>query len=166
MISLLNFAEYISLIPFIYWCFLYIYYFLYSLNIVPFIFSIKYIFGFTTIVFLSERLKKIVFKKLQPISKRPKEACGCDFFSLRGDVGGKPGLPSTHMAIVSYFSFFNMMIISKYTSQKNSIIFYSLNLAFLLLTGWSRYYKKCHNIEQIIAGTLLGSIYAYLFYIV
>ena len=166
MFSKLNFAEYISLIPFVYWCFLYVYYFLYTLDVLPFLFSIKYIFGFTTIVFLSEHLKKIVFEKLKPISKRPKEACECDFFSLKGDVGGKPGLPSTHMAIVSYFTFYNILIISKYCSQINSIIFYLLNLGFLCLTGWSRYYKKCHNMEQIIAGTLLGSTYAYLFYII
>ena len=166
MISKLKLAEYISLVPFVYWCFLYLYYFLYTLNIVPFVFSIKYIFGFTTIVFISEHLKKVVFKKLQPISQRPKEACACDFFSIKGDVGGKPGLPSTHMAIVSYFAFYNMMIISKYCSQKNSIMLNSLNIGFLLLTGWSRYYKKCHNIEQIIAGTLVGSMYSFFFYII
>jgi len=166
MISILNFAEYISLIPFIYWSFLYIYYFLYTLNIVPFVFSIKYIFGFTTIVFISENIKKLVFEKMKPISKRPEGACGCDFFSLKGNVAGNPGLPSTHMSIVSYFSFYNMLIINTYCSQQNRLTFHTLNLTFLILTGWSRYYKKCHNLEQISTGILLGSMYAYLFYLI
>jgi hypothetical protein len=166
MITILNIAEYISLIPFVYWSFLYIYYFLYTIKIVPFVFSIKYIFGFTTIVFISENLKKIVFEKMKPLSKRPKDACGCDFFSIKGNVGGNPGLPSTHMSIVSYFAFYNMLIINTYCLEQNRLTFHSLNIIFLIFTGWSRYYKKCHNIEQILTGILLGSIYAYMFHLI
>jgi membrane-associated phospholipid phosphatase len=86
-------------------------------------------------------------------SPRPIEAYDCDMFCNNGPQGGKPGMPSTHMAVASAFS---ILYLPKPLSISitQPIAFY-----FLILVGAmasARYYKKCHTIEQIVAGTLFG----------
>lgn len=101
-------------------------------------------------MFSGEAIKYYIIGDASP---RPIEAYDCDMFCNNGNQGGKPGMPSTHMAVASAFS---ILYLPKpiSTSITQPIAFY-----FLLLVGAmasARYYKKCHTIEQIIAGTLFG----------
>ena len=158
-------ANYISLIPLVYWIFIYVYYCVSFIGIVKPLFTLKYIFGFTTIVFISELLKKLMSPYLGKVAKRPEGARDCDFFSCNGNVEGNPGLPSTHMAIVGFFVTYNLFIIKSPISKVNQHLFYFLNVVLLVLTAWARFYKRCHNLSQILTGTILGGIYASIIFI-
>jgi membrane-associated phospholipid phosphatase len=39
-----------------------------------------------------------------------------------------------------------------------------VNIILIIMMAWARYYKKCHNITQIIGGTIYGLGLAYLFF--
>ena len=161
----LKLADGISMIPMNYGCLMVIYYILYQLGVVPYIFSIKYIIGFTTIVALSEFIKLAVYPYTD-LAKRPIGAYNSNFLANNGNVEGKPGLPSTHTASVSYFATYNFLIMCNTHLIEHTAIFHLLNIGILLGTAWSRYYKKCHSITQILTGAIFGMVYATFFYYV
>lgn len=121
-----------------------------------------YFFGLMVALFAPELVKRLT-KIINPESLywyRPKGAKGCDFQSLKGFAEPfTPGFPSGHMTLTSYVMVFNiLMILQKKVRYSNLIII--VNILFIIAMGWARYYKKCHNILQIIGGTLLGAIIA------
>ena len=108
---------------------------------------------------------------LYDITRRPKGAYNCDYFSRKGTVKyGTPGFPSGHLTTVTFFAIY--IILYRYHKKNTDIIdfiknnktFILTNLLLIIATGWARYHKKCHNLFQIIGGILLGSLYAYIFY--
>jgi len=104
--------------------------------------------------------------KMYEITRRPKGSGNCDYLSRNGpSEPNANGFPSGHMTSVSLFAMF--MIFSKYyVSNYSSIIefimgeylFIIINLGVIVLTAFARYYKKCHSIIQICAGTVFGSL--------
>jgi membrane-associated phospholipid phosphatase len=84
---------------------------------------------------------------------RPAGATGCDAFCLKGPVGGEPGFPSGHMTISSMF------VAALWLRYHNPLILW-IGVPWLIAMGWSRWAKRCHNIEQIMAGTLTGVLSA------
>lgn len=157
------FADLVSLLPLNYTIIMSIYYPLSVYSYVPELFNIRYISGYGSILIISELLKKLIYP-FTPLARRPEGACNCDLISKNGDVSGKPGLPSTHMAVISYFAVYNLMLLNNYNITKNKHIFILLNILLIILTGWARYIKKCHSIFQIVSGTILGSIYSFFVY--
>ena len=83
-------------------------------------------------------------KYILPTCLRPRGAKGCDIFNRSPDDNGKPGMPSGHSASIAFYgAFYNI----------TSPIF----LAYVALVAMSRYYKRCHSIEQILAGLAIGA---------
>ena len=158
---LLHTANYISLIPLTLIQLSCIYYVFYLFDMLPTFFSLRFIVGIISSIYMSQYLKKIIFP-FSKLARRPDKACNCNFYANNGIVEGQPGLPSTHMAIVGFLFMFSHLTITKYID--NTIFFYLVNTLFLLLTAWSRYYKKCHSLLQIILGGILGILYGYLVY--
>ena len=113
----------------------------------------------------SELLKCIPYPStFHKYTMRPKDAQNCDFFSLSGNLyKNLPGFPSTHMSITSFFVTYNIL------SSENTDI-YTLNnislITLLILMGWSRIHKKCHNLIQVIGGSLYGGFLGYCFKII
>ena len=159
----LKLADYISMLPMNYWGLMILYYILYEFKLLPYLFSIRYIIGFTSLIVISEVIKIIVYPYTK-LAKRPIGANNSNFLANNGNVEGKPGLPSTHAAIAAYFYTYNFFILYKTNLIKNTGIFHILNAIILLGTGWARYYKKCHSVIQIITGVIFGILYATLFY--
>ena len=95
---------------------------------------------------------KLLFGTNPPFA-RPTGASGCDAFCLKGPVGGEPGFPSGHM------TFSSMFVTALWLRYHNPLILW-IGIPWLLAMGWSRWAKRCHNIEQIVAGTLTGAISA------
>jgi len=96
-------------------------------------------------------------------TKRPIDASDCDYFSSNGFKGGDPGFPSGHMTSTSYVVMYSIL----YLLQKKPFFYIPiilLNIALLIIMGWARMVKKCHNFVQVIGGILLGSIMAHYFY--
>ena len=159
----------------------------------PNYFPLPYITGLLLSVVISQMLK-LVFYPLFPEAKRPKGACGCDFLSSKGLVEGNPGFPSGHMTITAYFAIYNILCLLENLNNDNEInpyknisnneinsnvsslenmtitssnkiyVFIFVNLLLIFLMGWARHYKKCHNLIQIIGGTIFGSIVALFFF--
>jgi membrane-associated phospholipid phosphatase len=95
---------------------------------------------------LSEFIKYALIKGASP---RPKGASDCNLWCNDGKQEGNPGMPSGHSSTVTFFSAFY------YQQTTNPWIRAGLVL-YALLVMWSRYEKKCHSVNQIVSGSLLG----------
>jgi membrane-associated phospholipid phosphatase len=100
---------------------------------------------------------------------RPQGASGCDYYSAKGLVpDNSPGMPSGHMGTTAFFIIYNYLYLNNnyknLTHYKPLIIIVFSGL--ITIMGWARYKKKCHNIYQIIIGSIYGGIMGYLFYLI
>ena len=104
-------------------------------------------------------------KKWYNITMRPTGACDCDYLSSKGPVINKCGMPSGHMGTTSFFAVSNIINLLK-NKNKNYIntILILLNIGLIIIMGWARIIKLCHNLPQVIIGTLYGSVVSYLFF--
>lgn len=135
-------------------------------NLLDLVFFIYYMLAGLIVVFF----KFLPYpKSWRYITDRPIGATNCDNFSRSGLCKpGTPGMPSGHMTQTTIFAI--VMILGRYFSTKGrknnfeNILFYGVNGALVLVMAFARYYKKCHNIPQIIAGFLLGLGLGSLFY--
>jgi membrane-associated phospholipid phosphatase len=95
---------------------------------------------------ISECAKHIFIKDASP---RPYGATNCDVLCTNGNQEGRPGMPSSHSAIVAFFAVFYVQHVTN-PWIRAMIIFYAI------LVMMSRYHKRCHTIPQIIVGGLVG----------
>ena len=91
-------------------------------------------------------LIKILFGN-RGIFGRPRGAVGCDAFCVGGQVGGQPGFPSGHMMNVALFVG-AMWTRSPYVRW--------VGVPWLAAMAWARWFKRCHNWQQIVGGGVLG----------
>ena len=123
--------------------------------------NIKYFYGLVFSTYLAQ-----AFKYLTPYPKwsykyvmRPEGATDCDYLSCGGLAKpNSPGMPSGHMTTTSFVVIYN--ILKNNYSPKIVIT----NIILLCFMGWARITKKCHNLSQVICGTILGSLIAALFF--
>ncbi len=105
------------------------------------------------------KLLKILFYK----HKRPKGACDCDIFNSKGSAEEHPGMPSGHVATLTFFFVF-LWILSwqngEFTSIIDHVLFIAIASLLIAAMGMARYYKKCHNTMQIVAGIVVGTVIA------
>ena len=133
-------------------------------NKLPFKENAKYFYGLILSTFSAQTLKYLVpyptwFYKY---SMRPEGACDCDYLSISGPVSeNTPGLPSGHMSTTSYFVTYHILHILKNDYNKLLIL---PNIILLIGMGWARIKKLCHNLTQVISGTFLGALIAYIFF--
>jgi membrane-associated phospholipid phosphatase len=126
--------------------------------------SIKYFYGLILSTSLAQCLKYLIpypnwFHKY---SMRPEGASNCDYLSCGGLVKeNTPGFPSGHMTTTAYFVIYNILYIIKNKINKLLII---PNIFLLVLMGWARIYKLCHNLVQVISGTILGTLIGIIFF--
>ena len=102
--------------------------------------------GLLAITCISEFIKYNVIGEL---SIRPKGAKDCNLLCTDGKCEGKPGMPSTHSAIVSFFVGF-------YINQTENVCIQLILLFYAYLVMLSRHLKRCHTIYQIGTGSALG----------
>jgi membrane-associated phospholipid phosphatase len=125
--------------------------FLYLVPIVLFLYTqnLQDILGLVGLVGttgLSEFLKHYVIKEESP---RPSGATDCNLLCNDGNQEGRPGMPSSHSAEVAFFAGY-------YWDQVRHPILQVALVVYAVLVMTSRYLKRCHTLEQIGAGTLLG----------
>ena len=153
--NLLNIADYISALPV-------------AFSFYMFFNLVRYKNRFFTLGFVgllvssvsADFLKRLPYpKKWEFFTLRPNGANNWDILS-RNDYSNKinpPGFPSGHMSTVSFFSSYIMMA-SETTRFEKVVLF-----ALIFLTAWARWFKGVHNIPQILAGTSLGILIAFIF---
>lgn len=146
--NLIEFYDYFSAIPLLFYLGL-TYQSLCRREIHSFLFALYILFA-DIIVSL---LKRLPYSKSSPFyihTRRPKGATRCDYLSRNTDYSDEsPGFPSGHMTTTALFSTYQVMK----NPSLNYIIIHGL---LLIIMGMARYYKKCHTILQIGAGTILG----------
>ena len=89
------------------------------------------------------------------IAARPAGAAACDLFCMGPPVGGKEGMPSGHMATATFF------VTAMYTHLGGNSWILVVGVPWIIAMAWSRWFKKCHNIWQLLAGALLGIVAAW-----
>jgi membrane-associated phospholipid phosphatase len=125
--------------------------------------NIKYFYGLVVSTHLAQAFKYLIPypKWTYGYTMRPEGATDCDYLSCGGLVKpNSPGMPSGHMATTSYFVIYNILYIIK--NNYNKMLIFG-NIILLIFMGWARIEKKCHNLSQVIAGTILGSLMGVLF---
>jgi len=83
-------------------------------------------------------------------SVRPQGAKNCNLLCNDGPQAGRPGMPSSHSAEAVFFSSF-------YYQQTTSPFIRTLLVIYAILVMISRYVKRCHTIQQVFGGALLGA---------
>jgi hypothetical protein len=95
--------------------------------------------GIIVTMIITESIKLWVL----PTWSRPEGAKGCDLLCMSRNDEGKPGMPSGHMSSLAFYGGFY-----KITNP----LFY----VYGLLVALSRWGKRCHSVDQILGGTVLG----------
>jgi membrane-associated phospholipid phosphatase len=100
---------------------------------------------------------KALTSDLGILFKRPKGALNCDTFCKNGDVSGRNGFPSGHVATTSFF--FAILWMMETDQRRKQYISIVSALAILLMM-LARTQKKCHNWFQSVAGLAYGIVFA------
>lgn len=119
---------------------------------------------------VTEIIKRLPWpESLWEVTRRPEGAFNTDYFSRNGPAKkDAPGFPSGHMTSMAGFCVY--MILRKMGERSleefisEEPLFFWMNIFFIFLMGFARWYKKCHNLPQIIGGIVYGSITGYLYY--
>lgn len=144
-------------------------YFIYSFDAIL-------ILGLAICLFLHDFMKEVTTGWYAPIFKRPDGANNCSLFNTGGLVDHKSGFPSGHVTVISFFM--NVLWLrnknketrqtednNDYSSNNHmswkSLVLYNLPI---VLMGYARIMKGCHNLIQVTVGYLLGLGVANLLY--
>ena len=84
---------------------------------------------------------------------RPSNGTNCDIFCRAGPAGLRPGFPSGHMTVTTFFFVYMWL---KYKSTYIAVF----GLFMILLMAMARLQKQCHNELQVLGGALWGAIAA------
>lgn len=106
----------------------------------------KALLGVTGTTIISESTKYFLIGDASP---RPSGAKNCNMLCNDGNQSGRPGMPSSHSAEAAFFSGF-------YYQQTTNPVIRAALVLFAALIMISRYIKRCHTINQIGVGALLG----------
>ena len=79
---------------------------------------------------------------------RPLGATNCNTFCSDGNQEGRPGMPSTHAAFVTFFVTYYAPVLSAPLR--------ALATLYAAAVIYSRYAKKCHSVIQLASGSVLG----------
>lgn len=111
------------------------------------------------------------------IFKRPDGARDCNLFNTGGVCDQESGFPSGHVTLISYFCFYTYSLYKdtvyesfygKTDKDDNNDTTFSMYMKTLsvsvifalpiIIMGYARYMKKCHNFAQVLAGAITGFI--------
>ena len=129
----------------------------------PFLNNLTYYYGLILSPSIAQVLKYIIPypKWMHKYTKRPDGARDCNYFSNNGlRPQNSPAMPSGHMTTTSYFVMYNSLSYIKQNKLINIIPY----ILLVIVMGWARIYKLCHNLIQVIFGIILGSILGLLFF--
>jgi len=117
------------------------------------------ILGSGLCLFFHDFLKEVTTGWYAPIFKRPNGAMDCSLFNMGGLVDHKSGFPSGLVTSISFLM--NMLWLRSTKNNWTSIFVYNFPI---ILMGYARIMKGCHNFIQVVAGYLLGYVVAKLLY--
>lgn len=87
--------------------------------------------------------------------KRPRGAYACDALCAGGSAEHESGMPSAHASSTAFAATYIFLTCKKpYVSL--------IAAAYWLAVCYARYKKRCHTPAQLVAGSVLGALLAYL----
>ena len=102
-------------------------------------------------------------KKIYQITRRPKESTNCDYLSRNGKQSlDAPGFPSGHMTTISFYCVYQLL--TRYYANTINTSYSLFHIMIMAIMARARYYKRNHNIIQIVIGTIFGSMSGYIYY--
>lgn len=133
--------------------------FLLHMNYINYFFLIFVFFN----VLVNKFLKSIVFKSIMGnnyfpiigIGKRPDNAMNCGLFK-NNKKSTTYGMPSGHSQHAMAFPTF--ILLNKLTNNIHIILLFYL-IGFVVM--YSRVYFKCHTVQQVLLGGIVGCLNAY-----
>ena len=120
------------------------------------------------LTFVIKRLSRNIPSGFEFLLHRPNGACNTDILSRNGPKPiDTPGFPSGHVTMATVFALYRLLRlyrnydnVGKFIRENPiAIVFY---LGIIVLMGYARWYKRCHNIFQIVGGFVFGAIFAIL----
>ena len=110
--------------------------------------------GLFVVNLTNEALKYKVFKT----NRRPTGAYNCNLMNNDGNQSEKPGMPSSHAAITTYFVL-TLLYLNYKEQQKINPYLNIFLLVYFYLVLLSRHKKLCHSLQQLLAGFILGLLF-------
>ena len=101
-----------------------------------------------------------------PVMMRPAGAKNCNLFNSGGSYYGQLAMPSGHMTLTTCISF-SLLFIYSGTNNINTILKQKplelvITITYIILMAISRVKRNCHNIPQVMVGSIFGYGLAYL----
>ena len=134
------------------------------------------IFFFNSI--LNNFLKEYIFKPIMKDKKLPILGYGTRPINSKnpaqfGNINDPPykgsyGMPSGHsQTTITFAVFFIMALFDYHSNLSNSMLYFITFIItiYSVLVLWSRIYLKCHTIQQVIIGSIIGVTLGYYGYI-
>tara|TARA_B100001287_G_C22513542_1_gene449384 strand:+ start:296 stop:826 length:531 start_codon:yes stop_codon:yes gene_type:complete len=130
--------------------------------------------SFTTFTFLNDQSTKLLKSIPYPdfmwdITRRPEGAYNTDYFSRNGPAKkDAPGFPSGHMTGITTFVLY--MLLRKKGDMnwlsfiESNVNLFILSVGIVVMMGFARWYKNCHNLFQILGGVIYGGTMTYLYF--
>ena len=124
--------------------------------------------GADGLTFVIKGLSRYAPSGLEFLLHRPSGACNTDVLSRNGPKSiDAPGFPSGHVTIATVFALYRLLrLYRNYDNIGQMILKNPIEVAFyigiIVLMAYARWYKRCHNIFQIIGGFIFGAIFAIL----
>ena len=127
--------------------------------LVIYIFSHKLIYlilgaGSLVAAISAEFIKRFITTD-QPAFRRPKGARACDALCVGGSAEHESGMPSAHASSSAFAATYILL------TCKNPYIS-SVGILYWLVVCYARYKKRCHTLAQLMAGSALGAMLAWL----
>lgn len=123
--------------------------------------------GIIASFFILKQIPEKILKKniTGSISNRPDNAVDCNMINKGGDASWKPGFPSGHSTIASFFCFFLLYQFMRYNRDYNKKVYILpiIGILLIVLVPYSRVKLSCHTKEQVYGGILLGFLLFLLF---
>lgn len=113
-----------------------------------------------SVIFLSRRLPR---SAVPPVFIRPAGAANCSLLNRGGSYEGRIGMPSGHAMTAAYLATLGAFLFlsscersGARTSSHLAAMTWSVAAAVTALVCASRVVRGCHNVPQVVVGTVLG----------
>jgi membrane-associated phospholipid phosphatase len=114
------------------------------------------------ILFFESQLKKYFLSYDNEWFNRPINAENCGLLNNGGYAGDQCGFPSGHSISTSFYYFLYYFKFQHKVKDKRYLLI--LIHIPILLMGYARVMKNCHNIFQVLGGYFFGLFFSFLFY--
>lgn len=126
--------------------------------------------GMFMVTVVAKLIKLATADMTSALFKRPKGATACDMFLREGNIEGKPGMPSGHVAAAAFFFTYMLMIAksnqnaTQHIGTSSQTVIACVGAIYTCLVAWARTQKRCHTFAQVMSGAVVGVAFAFVWF--